>query len=94
MSRPNLFEFATSELSQDAVLCWLASWAGPEAAGSDPHLTALGREFLAALFRTHARELPESDLWTLCAQAVQEYRCAHHRKLAVRSVRRRQGRYD
>lgn len=24
---PNLFEFATSELSQDAFLCWLASWA-------------------------------------------------------------------
>ena len=64
MSRPNLFEFATSELSQDAVLCWLASWAGPEAAGSDPRLAALGRQFLAALFKKHARKLPEviSDL--------------------------------
>lgn len=26
--RPNLFQFATSELSQDAFLCWLLSWAG------------------------------------------------------------------
>ncbi len=25
--RPNLFEFATSELSQDAVICWLLAWA-------------------------------------------------------------------
>jgi hypothetical protein len=24
---PNLFDFATSELSQDAFICWLASWA-------------------------------------------------------------------
>lgn len=26
---PNLFDFATSELSQDAFICWLASWADP-----------------------------------------------------------------
>jgi len=26
---PNLFRFATSELSQDAFICWLASWADP-----------------------------------------------------------------
>ena len=25
--RPNLFDFATSELSQDAVLCWILAWA-------------------------------------------------------------------
>lgn len=29
MDRPNLFDFATSELSQDAFICWLASWADP-----------------------------------------------------------------
>ena len=27
--RPNLFEYATSELSQDAFLCWLLKWADP-----------------------------------------------------------------
>ena len=27
MNCPNLFDFATSELSQDAFLCWLFSWA-------------------------------------------------------------------
>ena len=27
--RPNLFDYATSELSQDAFLCWLLKWADP-----------------------------------------------------------------
>ena len=27
MCIPNLFDYATSELSQDAFLCWLFSWA-------------------------------------------------------------------
>lgn len=30
MSQPNLFNFATSELSQDAFICWLLSWANEE----------------------------------------------------------------
>ncbi|MFD2933106.1 hypothetical protein [Spirosoma flavum] len=25
-TRPNLFTYATSELSQDAFICWLAAW--------------------------------------------------------------------
>ena len=29
MKRPNLFEFATSELSQDAMLCLMAAWGNP-----------------------------------------------------------------
>ncbi len=59
MPKPNIFDFATSELSQDAVLCWLASWAGPEAAGSDPRICSLGKDFLRALFAKHARTLPD-----------------------------------
>jgi hypothetical protein len=30
MASPNLFAFATSDLSQDSYICWLASWARPE----------------------------------------------------------------
>ncbi len=30
MNTPNLFSFATGELSQDAFLCWLLSWADPQ----------------------------------------------------------------
>ena len=28
---PNLFDFATKELSQDAVICWLIAWADADA---------------------------------------------------------------
>src|SRR5690242_6592316 len=59
MGKPNLFEFATSELSQDAMLCWLASWAAPDVAASDPDLPALGRAFLEMLFAKAKRSLPE-----------------------------------
>lgn len=30
MGRPNLFSYATSELSQDAFVCWLLESASPE----------------------------------------------------------------
>ena len=30
MPCPNLFDFATSELSQDAFICWLLAWAKPD----------------------------------------------------------------
>lgn len=48
MQSPSLFEFATSELSQDAFICWLASWADPKHAEAGPlHQTAV--EFLDRL---------------------------------------------
>ncbi|NEX23724.1 PD-(D/E)XK nuclease family protein [Thiorhodococcus mannitoliphagus] len=34
--KPNLFAFATSELSQDTFLAWLLSWADPKYAAFDP----------------------------------------------------------
>ncbi len=45
--RPNLFDYATSELSQDAVICWLVACAA-EATGD---LQECGRAFVRALFR-------------------------------------------
>lgn len=50
-SAPNLFDWATSELSQDAFLCWLVAHAGyPERAG----LHAVARAFIAWLWnRAH-----------------------------------------
>jgi hypothetical protein len=44
--KPNLFDFATSELSQDAFLCWLAALAGHD----DADLQQLGRRFIAWLW--------------------------------------------
>lgn len=59
MTRPNLFTYATSELSQDAVLCWLAAWAAPEAHAEDAALHALGSEFIAALLQAGGRPMPD-----------------------------------
>lgn len=60
MSRPNLFQFATSELSQDAVLCWLAEWAKPEYNDTDPQLHQLGKEFLHLILTKHGQESPQA----------------------------------
>ena len=52
VSSPNLFDFATKELSQDAVICWLIAWAGAETNGKLPEeeLRLCGRALLEALF--------------------------------------------
>ena len=39
---PNLFYYATKELSQDAFICWLLAWANKECAREDAALNALG----------------------------------------------------
>ena len=57
--KPNLFQFATSELSQDAMLCWLATWGDPGFATHDQRLHQLGLAFLRSLFEMHGRSLPE-----------------------------------
>lgn len=56
MSRPNLFHFATSELSQDAFICWLASCA--DASVEDDELRDAGARFLSALLATQNLPLP------------------------------------
>ena len=48
MSIPNIFNYATKELSQDAVICWLVACAA-EATGD---LQKCGLEFVRTLFRT------------------------------------------
>jgi hypothetical protein len=47
--KPNLFHYATSELSQDAILCWLLSWADNKHKADDPILHELGRNFLNSI---------------------------------------------
>lgn len=49
MESPNLFTFATSELSQDAFICWLACWANPELRGLDGPLHTTATAFLDRL---------------------------------------------
>jgi hypothetical protein len=59
-SRPNLFEFATSELSQDAFLAWLLAWANKQYLETDPNLHGLGVRFLTALLTLE--EIDQTDL--------------------------------
>jgi hypothetical protein len=49
MQAPNLFDFATSELSQDAFICWLASRADPTLKGRHEALHATATAFLNRL---------------------------------------------
>jgi hypothetical protein len=46
---PNLFDFATSELSQDAFICWLASWADPAFRSNNEALHVTATAFLDRL---------------------------------------------
>lgn len=47
---PNLFTYATSELSQDAIICWLLEWAKLENKEVDTALHIVGISFLDSLF--------------------------------------------
>lgn len=57
---PNLFKFATKELSQDAFICWALAWADTSFSGSHPLLHRMGREFLGAMFSKHGLSLSKS----------------------------------
>lgn len=59
MVGPNLFAYTTSELSEDAVFCWMLAWAPPEMAGIDAELHKLGLAFVNALFKAVGVELPD-----------------------------------
>ncbi len=72
MSAPNLFSYATSELSQDAVLCWLLAWADHSCAAADCELHDLGQAFLAALFSVADTRLPTGPLEVLISQQVKK----------------------
>lgn len=60
MNAPNLFAFATSELSLDAFVCWLASWADPRVAVLNPTLHATAVNFVTRLIEVGAGAVPPS----------------------------------
>lgn len=47
--RPNLFDYATSELSQDAFLLWFLRWSDPKYKDEDPSLHECSRLFVTRL---------------------------------------------
>ena len=62
MLHPNLFQFATSELSQDAFLCWLLAWADTRCSEQNPALHRAGRNFLNALLVKHGETLSKTSV--------------------------------
>lgn len=59
---PNLFHFATSELSQDAVLCWMLSWADQKYKKNHPHLHDVAKSLLYSIYRKAKIETPAEFL--------------------------------
>lgn len=60
MSRPNLFHFASSELSQDAFICWLLEWSDARHDDENPALHEAAKEFVNAMLAKHQRsDLPQ-----------------------------------
>lgn len=48
-NKPNLFDYATSELSQDAFLAWLIQWSDKQFLEADSHLNQCAKLFLKEL---------------------------------------------
>ena len=52
---PNIFNHATSELSQDAILAYILSWAKPEFRDSHPKLNEIGEALLTQMIKAAVR---------------------------------------
>jgi len=59
MSSPNIFSFATSELSQDAFICWFLSWAKEEYASKDLSLHNCAKNFISIIFEKHSLDMTD-----------------------------------
>jgi len=58
--RPNIFNIATSELSQDAFLAWLIQWADPSNREHDPNLHNCAQDFVRLLISCqHEKDIKE-----------------------------------
>lgn len=58
IGKPNLFRYATKELSQDAMICWLLKWSEQQYQGTDEVLHDCGVRFMWVLLQKHGRNLP------------------------------------
>ena len=58
MNKPNLFSFAKSELSQDAFICWLLSWASPKFKNTDKKLHNCGIKLIQSFFKKNKETTP------------------------------------
>lgn len=70
--KPNIFNYATKELLQDAVICWLIDWAGRQGVQDkeDKALHECGCRFVEALLAEHGdrlgsdiKEIKKIEFW-------------------------------
>ena len=57
-NKPNIFNYAAKELSQDAVICWLIKWAYYSGQGY-AELRNCGKDFVEDLFKKHGKKVPQ-----------------------------------
>ncbi|HEO99420.1 MAG: PD-(D/E)XK nuclease family protein [Acholeplasmataceae bacterium] len=58
--KPNLFKYATSELSQDAFICWLLEWSNPIYKNTDMTIHSIGVKFLDSIFDKSEHSKPRT----------------------------------
>ena len=56
--RPNIFDFGTSELTQDAFICWLVSWVN---CGENPSLEKCAKDLVARFYSAYQHRDEEWD---------------------------------
>src|SRR5699024_7857548 len=62
MSRPNLFKFATGELSQDAFICWSLAWGIQR---ENTQMRKYGISLLNAMLKTHQYDVLDLERITI-----------------------------
>lgn len=74
--KPNLFHYATSELSQDAFLCWLLRWAHYKCARQDTALHATATDFVLSLLNKcgHSLEFDDVSPLALKVKLIKQYK--------------------
>lgn len=60
-NQPNIFNYATKELTQDAFIIWLLHWANPIYENENKLLYSLGRSFLSSLLAKQNITLTEIE---------------------------------
>lgn len=60
MAKPNLFNFATSELSQDAALAWLFAWSDSKCRQIDAAMHELARHLMRLVYDLHGHSAPDA----------------------------------
>ena len=54
ITSPNLFNWATKELSQDAFICWISEWSNPYLKEKNFYMNSVGKEFITQLLNKHS----------------------------------------